>query len=159
MKTLILSRRLLCMITVFMLNKHCLSLSLSLKFVPKGPMNNIPTLVQIMAWRRPGDKPLSEPMMDNLLTHICVTRPQWVNKCLCYTTVPVALLETTTLQPLLTIPVIKNIRQDKSYCSCYHFIVNQSILINNVKSQPHIHCAVPSLHHNKAKSIKKMEIL
>ena len=32
-----------------------------------------------MAWRLPGDKPLSEPMMDNLLTHICVTRPQWVN--------------------------------------------------------------------------------
>ena len=31
-----------------------------------------------MAWRRPGDKPLSEPMMENLLTHICVTRPQWV---------------------------------------------------------------------------------
>ena len=31
-----------------------------------------------MAWRRPGDKPLSEPMMVCLLTHICVTRPQWV---------------------------------------------------------------------------------
>ena len=31
-----------------------------------------------MAWRRPGDKPLSEPMMVSLLTHLCVTRPQWV---------------------------------------------------------------------------------
>ena len=31
-----------------------------------------------MAWRRPGDKPLSEPMMVSLPTHICVTRPQWV---------------------------------------------------------------------------------
>ena len=31
-----------------------------------------------MAWRRPGDKPLFEPMMINLVTHICVTRPQWV---------------------------------------------------------------------------------
>ena len=31
-----------------------------------------------MAWRRPGDKPLSEPMMVRLLTHICVTRPQCV---------------------------------------------------------------------------------
>ena len=47
-------------------------------FVPKGPINNIPALVQIMAWRRPGDKPLSEPMMVCLLTHIWVTRPQWV---------------------------------------------------------------------------------
>ena len=51
----------------------------SLKFVPKGPIHNIPALVQIMAWRRPGDKPLSEPMVVSLLTHICVTRPQWVN--------------------------------------------------------------------------------
>ena len=33
-----------------------------------------------MAWRRSGDKPLSEPMMVSLLTHICVTRPQWVKE-------------------------------------------------------------------------------
>ena len=50
----------------------------SLKFVPKGPINNMAALVQIMAWRRAGDKPLSEPMMVSLRTHICVTRPQWV---------------------------------------------------------------------------------
>ena len=50
----------------------------SLKCVPKGPINNNPALFQIMAWRRPGDKPLSEPMMVSSLTHICVTRPQWV---------------------------------------------------------------------------------
>ena len=31
-----------------------------------------------MAWRRPGDKPLSEPMTIILLTHIWVTRPQWL---------------------------------------------------------------------------------
>ena len=31
-----------------------------------------------MAWRRSGDKPLSEPMMVSLLTQICVTWPQWV---------------------------------------------------------------------------------
>ena len=50
----------------------------SLKFVPKGLINNIPALVLIMAWRRPGDKPLSEPMLVRSLTHICITRPQWV---------------------------------------------------------------------------------
>ena len=32
-----------------------------------------------MAWHRSGDKPLSEPMVVSLSTHICVTRPQWVN--------------------------------------------------------------------------------
>ena len=52
----------------------------SLMFVPRGPINIIPALVQIMAWRRPGDKPLSEPMMVRLLTHLCVTRPQWVKQ-------------------------------------------------------------------------------
>ena len=54
-------------------------IKISLKFIPKGHINNIPALVEIMAWRRPGDKPLSEPMMVILLTHICITRPQWVN--------------------------------------------------------------------------------
>ena len=57
-------------------------ITISLKFVLKGPNNNIPALVQIKAWRRPGDKPLSEPMMVRLPTHICVTRPQWVNNCI-----------------------------------------------------------------------------
>ena len=33
-----------------------------------------------MAWHRPGDKPLSEPMRVSLLMHICVARLQWVNK-------------------------------------------------------------------------------
>ena len=45
-------------------------------------VKNIPALVQIMAWRRPGDKPLSEPMMVRMPTRICVTRPQWVNTML-----------------------------------------------------------------------------
>ena len=55
-----------------------MSVKISLNFVPKGPINNIPVLVQIMAWRRPGDKPLSEAMMVNLPMHICITQPQWV---------------------------------------------------------------------------------
>ena len=64
---------------IFMFENVIISIKISLKFVPKGPITNIPALVQIMAWRRPGDKPLSEAMMVSLLTHICVTRPQWVN--------------------------------------------------------------------------------
>ena len=61
-----------------------ISIKFSLKFVPKGPINNIPALVQIMAWRRPGDKPLSEPVMASRLMHICVTRPQWVKPSTSY---------------------------------------------------------------------------
>ena len=59
----------------FFNEKVWISIKSSLKFVPKGPINNIPALLQIMAWRQPGDKPLSEPMMVSLLTHICVPRP------------------------------------------------------------------------------------
>ena len=67
---------------IFLNDNVTISIKISLKFVPKGPINNNPSLVQIMAWRRSGDKPLSEPMMVSLLTHICVTRPQWVNDSL-----------------------------------------------------------------------------
>ena len=55
-----------------------ISINISLKFVPQCQINNIPALVQIMAQRRPGDKPLPEPMMVSLLTYICVSRPELV---------------------------------------------------------------------------------
>ena len=63
---------------IFFNEKVWISIKISLKFVPQDPINNIPALDQIMAWRRPSDKPLSGPMMVTLPTHICVTRPQWV---------------------------------------------------------------------------------
>ena len=42
----------------------------SLTFVPKVGINNIPAWVQIMAWRRRDDKPLSDPMIVSLLTDV-----------------------------------------------------------------------------------------
>ena len=45
-----------------------ISTKISLKFIPKGPINNIAAMVQIMAWCRSGDKPLSEPVMVSLMT-------------------------------------------------------------------------------------------
>ena len=51
----------------------------SLKYVLNSQINNIPTLIQAMAWRWSGDKPLSETMMINSPTHIGITRPQRVN--------------------------------------------------------------------------------
>ena len=64
-----------------------ISIKISLEFVLMVPINNIPSLVQLVAWHWSGDKPLSEPMMVSLLTNICVTRPQWV-KNLIRETVP-----------------------------------------------------------------------
>ena len=64
---------------IFLNGNIRISINISLKFVPKVPVNNIPVLVQIMACRRPGDKPLSEPMMIRLPTHIYMTRFHGVN--------------------------------------------------------------------------------
>ena len=65
---------------IFLNENVWILIEISLKFVPRAPITNSPALVEIMAWRRPGDKPLSEAMMVSLLTHICVTWPQWVKK-------------------------------------------------------------------------------
>ena len=46
-----------------MYEKYCILIKMSLKFGPKGPINNNPALVEIMAWPWPGDKALSEAMM------------------------------------------------------------------------------------------------
>ena len=70
---------------------------ISMMFVPKGPINNIPALVQIMAWCRPGNKPLSEPMMVSLTMHICVTPPQWVNMIWTHCGAKVVFTERSTL--------------------------------------------------------------
>ena len=66
-------------ICIFFNEYCCILIEFPLKYVRKGPIDNNPALVQIMAWRRSGDKPLSEPMVISLPTHICVTQPQWVN--------------------------------------------------------------------------------
>ena len=54
-------------------------MKISLKFIHKGLIDNISTLVQIMASGQTGAKPLSEPMLIILLMHICITWLQWVN--------------------------------------------------------------------------------
>ena len=55
---------------IFLDENVWISIKISLTFVLKDPINNIPALVEIIAWRRPGDKPLSQPMVVILLTHI-----------------------------------------------------------------------------------------
>ena len=83
------------------------TVKISLTFVPKVQINNISAMVQIKVSRRPGDKPLYEPMMVNLPTHICVTRPQWANiRVLRYFCVLVGRLE---LCPLIDENVINSV--------------------------------------------------
>ena len=65
---------------IFENENEWISPRISLKFVPTVRINSIPALVQIMAWRRPGDKPLSEPIMVKYADAYIVTRPQWVKR-------------------------------------------------------------------------------
>ena len=50
---------------IFVNEKFCSLIRISLEFAHKCLIDNIPALGQIMAWRRPGDKPLSEPMLTH----------------------------------------------------------------------------------------------
>ena len=44
-------------------NETCyILIKISLKYVPSSSIDNTPGLVQVMAWRRTGDKPLPEPV-------------------------------------------------------------------------------------------------
>ena len=52
--------------SIFLYENDRIPIHVSLKLVPRSPTDNKPALVQVMDWRRTGDKPLSEPMMTHL---------------------------------------------------------------------------------------------
>ena len=55
---------------IFLNENDSIPIRISLKFVPRSPINNKPAMVQVMAWRRTGDKPLPEPVLTHF-TNIC----------------------------------------------------------------------------------------
>ena len=64
---------------MFFNEKVWILIKISLKFVPKGSINKILALVQIMVWHLPGEKQLFEPMLVSLLMHKSITLPRRVN--------------------------------------------------------------------------------
>ena len=52
---------------IFLNEKFCILIQISLKFVAKGSIDKTVALVQVMARRRTGDKPLPEPMLTQFL--------------------------------------------------------------------------------------------
>ena len=48
---------------IFLNENGTILIQISLKFVPKSLIDNKPVLIQVMAWRLFGAKPLPEPMM------------------------------------------------------------------------------------------------
>ena len=66
------------LICIFLNENVFVSIAISRKFVPKGLINNIIALIQIMVLL--GDKTLSELMMVSIVTHMCDTGSQRVNE-------------------------------------------------------------------------------
>ena len=83
-----------------------------------GPINNIPALVQIVAWRQTGDKQLCEPMLISLPRHICITRPQWDNIHL-----PDESKSPTSCYEILNKHIFQTVRKD--WCHVNKFIYDQ----------------------------------
>ena len=52
---------------IFINEKFCILIRISLKCVPKSPIHNKSALVQVMAWHRTGDKPLPESMLTQFI--------------------------------------------------------------------------------------------
>ena len=48
---------------IFLNENDKILIQISLKLVPRSPIDNKPALVQVTAWCRTGDKPLPEPIM------------------------------------------------------------------------------------------------
>ena len=48
---------------IFLNENDRIPIQISLKCVPRSPIDNKPALIQVVVWRRIGDKPLPEPMM------------------------------------------------------------------------------------------------
>ena len=61
---------------IFMNPHHYVLIKISQKFVPGCPVENKPALVQVIAWRQPGDEPLPEPiLMADWSIYIYMCRP------------------------------------------------------------------------------------
>ena len=141
---------------IFLNENVWISINIPLKFVPRGPINNIPILVHVMAWRRPGDKPLSEPMMVRLPTHICVTRPQWVK------TFPIALkfdrhLDSSAAEMPAKFQSDMIIITSNFAASRYHEILGGETSVRLVNKDSGPHCVWPGARGESRKDMGKID--
>ena len=66
---------------IFLNEDDKILIQISLKLVPRSPINIKPALVQVMAWRQTGDKPIPEPMLtqftDAYMRHLGELNTIW----------------------------------------------------------------------------------
>ena len=65
---------------IFLNENDRIPIQISLNYITGSPIDKKSALVQLMAWRQTGDKPLPEQWWPSSLTHICDTRGRWVIK-------------------------------------------------------------------------------
>ena len=70
---------------IFLNENLGISTQISLKFVPKGPIDIMPALVQIMAWHHLDASHYISQWGHSSPMHICITQPQWVSIPYCST--------------------------------------------------------------------------
>ena len=61
-------------ICIFLNENEGITIRISLKFVSRSPIDNKPALVQVMVWRRTGDKPLPESIGGDELNLVMLSR-------------------------------------------------------------------------------------
>ena len=61
-------------------NFKCIFFLISLKFVPRSPIDNKPALIQVMAWREEATSHYLNQCWPSSLTHTCGSRGRWVKK-------------------------------------------------------------------------------
>ena len=48
---------------ILLYDKSCISIQISVNYVHKSSINNLPAFVQVKVWYQLGNKPLSKPMV------------------------------------------------------------------------------------------------
>ena len=107
------------------------SITISLMFAPKVRISNIPALVQIMARRRQGDKPLSVPVLVSLLTHnatLGLNNLKKTSKDTSKVIIEVIIRNVT--------PADCRVKNENLYWSSYHVIHNSATNPFTVQTKP-----------------------
>ena len=66
---------------IFLYENDKIQIQISLKLVPMCPIDNNSALVQVVAWRRTGDKPLPEPVMIQFIDAYIRRQGEMNKKC------------------------------------------------------------------------------
>ena len=127
---------------IFLNENDRIPIWISLKFVPTSPIDNKPALVQVMAWRRTGDKSLPEPLLtqfnDAYMRHY---RGRWVNVTdadnqfsKCVITILFSFPDLRCVyQARIKIPLAKNINDLAKYLQVVNSVICLMVMFSSLK--------------------------